>query len=210
MKFESRLSAFCCSLLLTALSGCSILSTQQIEQSDPANFSVRNRLQATEQLESYSCGSAALSSVVNYWSSPDGKQLTEEEILSNFPPRDTDAGYSLGELKAIAKSQGFRAFSFQSDLKFLKGQLEKKRPIIVVLRLKQKIPVFKFLHYLPITGSLAEWLLDDYEHMVVVVGLDEKGVQVMDPADGEFVAFRIEEFNQSWEALGNPILLVSR
>lgn len=139
------------------------------------------------------CGMAALASVMAYYAVP---APAYQELLEQFPPAEP-GGYSLGELRRVARAHGFNGFVVPGDMAFLRKHLSRGRPLIVPLQLEGAVPL------------LGRAIDTGYDHYVVVVGLDEERRKVitMDPARGP-VEVDFDDFGARWEKTNHAVLLV--
>lgn len=134
------------------------------------------------------CGAASIAMVMQYWMKR-GLQL--DPALA-----DGDRIYqALGSpskgikgqaLKQYLEEQGFQPFLINGELQDLRDHLQKGRPVIVCLAPKSN------------RGPL---------HYVVVVGVNENGVTMHDPARGKLITETEERFLREWKATGNWTLL---
>lgn len=77
------------------------------------------------QQEEEDCGAAALAMATAYWKAP----LAREEIVRQKPPQD--GGIRAGDLRDLARQQGFEAFLVQGTFHDFDKQLALGRPLIV-------------------------------------------------------------------------------
>ena len=138
------------------------------------------------------CGMAALASVMEYYKGP---AYLQQVLLERYPPASS-RGYSLGELRDIARAHDFAGFVVPGNEALLREQLSRGRPMIVPLQLQGAVPLINALD-------------TSYDHYVVVVGMDdERGkVVTMDPARGP-VQLDVDDFAAGWEAMNRAVLLV--
>jgi ABC-type bacteriocin/lantibiotic exporter with double-glycine peptidase domain len=147
------------------------------------------------------CGVAALASVMEYYQV---RTHSQQALLDRYPPASPH-GYSLGELRDIARAHDFVGFVVPGDQAFLRNQLSRKRPLIVPLRVRGTASGLT-----GVSAGLLERAFDTgYDHYVVVVGIDDerRTVVVMDPARGP-AQFDFEEFAASWDKTNHAVLLV--
>lgn len=160
------------------------------------------------QSTNYSCGLACLVSVLEYWKRP----ANESDLLSKTPPESTSSGYSVGELKAIAKTNKAQAFSFTGNAAFLEQQVRSGRPVIVPLKLSYNRYRYNFIHEIPLYGKFFDYVTEQfvptYSHFVTVFAVSSHTVWVMDPMYGVKPIPRAE-FSSMWEAKNNAMLLVA-
>jgi predicted double-glycine peptidase len=140
------------------------------------------------------CGAAALASVMAFYQ---GSGHAGDTLLEQYPAASPD-GYTLGELREIARAQGFAGFVVPGDMAFLRSHLERGRPVIVPLQLSRRM--------VPLASSVTG---ARYDHYVVVVGVDDARSKViaLDPARGA-VEFDRKVFVAAWEPMNGAALLV--
>jgi ABC-type bacteriocin/lantibiotic exporter with double-glycine peptidase domain len=140
--------------------------------------------------EKNACGAAAVSMVMQYWSRQAGRATDE----SADPAHIERALYSPqahgiynSAIENYLRHEGFRTFALRGDVRDLQQQLEKGRPLIVMLKPQGQTP----LHY------------------VVVAGMNpaENVVLVNDPAQRKLLKIDRSTFEKSWNAAGNWTLL---
>jgi len=139
------------------------------------------------QAYDYSCGSAAIATLLTYGL---GEEVHEKEVLEfvlNSISQDEKKlrekeGLSLLDLKRFANSRGFRAEGFRLEpkhLSFLKG------PVIVFIKPR------------------------GYDHFAVLKGLQNGRAYLADPSRGN-VRMRIDDFLHMWlEPNGKGIIFVA-
>lgn len=156
------------------------------------------------QDDPYACGAAVLSAVFQYWGHP----VAQESILKNSPPKG-ELGYSLAEMRDIAKTQGFNAFAITANTSVLEKELNSKRPLIVALHLPialsgyAKIPVFG-----PLGKALAENVGPRFNHYVTVVGISPDTVLMADPVQG-IKTLPKADFIVYWQKLNRASLVLA-
>jgi ABC-type bacteriocin/lantibiotic exporter with double-glycine peptidase domain len=141
------------------------------------------------------CGMAALASVMQYYQATAPPQ---QALLERYPPASPE-GYSLGELRDIARAHELAAFVVPGDKAFLRSQLDRGRPVIVPLQVEGTVPL------------VSRALDTRYDHYVVVAGLDDERRKViaMDPARGP-VALDFDDFAAGWARMNHAVLLVGQ
>lgn len=156
------------------------------------------RIPPVIQDDKYSCGVACVASVLFYWGKP-------------FPPDGSlDASLfarhlSGKHLKQIADAAGLNAFSYSGSMGDLYENIEKGRPIIVMIRK----PVDPRIRFSNIVLLLIDNDLFGGSHWVIVVGFNGKAdVIIHDPALGKLVIKR-SLFEKWWESKKNLCLLVA-
>lgn len=139
------------------------------------------------------CGMAALASVMEYYKGP---AYSQQALFERYPPA-SPRGYSLGELRDIARAHDFAGFVVPGDKSFLRSQLSRSRPLIVPVQVQGAGP--------SIIGALDP----RYDHYVVVVGMDDDRGKIVtiDPARGP-VELDFDDFAAGWENMNQAVLLV--
>jgi len=165
------------------------------EHNPSSATSIIDNVKLEKQSDKYDCGIAALVSVLDYWNI----EATQSVVSRDYPLRSGKEGYSMGELKKIAKDYDSQAFVLQGNKDFLREQILLGRPVI--------IPIF-------VVGSWEVKLFgkriygDPYNHYVVAFGFSEDKIWVMDPDKG-FKAIPFDRFLKMWEVNDHVCLLVA-
>lgn len=146
----------------------------------------------------YSCGAACLAAVATYWNVPVGRFRAQCPRYSE----DTTGR----DLQQLAENLGLDAFVYRGSIADLRDNLEKGRPVIVM------IPQL----VLPEGGLVSVSLIDAWNswghkpaHWVVVLGFTRsKGVIVYDPESGSAV-IKEQAFEKWWAKKSYLSVLVS-
>ncbi|MEX2476344.1 C39 family peptidase [Marinobacter sp.] len=122
----------------------------------------------------FSCGSAALASLLSYHYQHD---LTEQEVFGDMlaladEEKVRREGFSMLDMKRFLASKGYQADGFRLPLAGLKEQVQ--LPMIVLLN------------------------LDGFRHFVVIKGISDDEVLVGDPARGLKV-YTYRQFERYWD-----------
>jgi predicted double-glycine peptidase len=145
---------------------------------------LRDRNVVKQQLD-YSCGAAALATLLTYYF---GEEVSEQELLQILVSRLTkdeqrlraQRGFSLLDLKHVAQAKGYRAAGFKLTIEQLK---QLAAPVIVFVQ--------------PL----------GYQHFAVLRGIDRGRVFLADPARGN-LRMSIGRFLSEWDGiifvLGKP------
>ncbi len=196
-------------IILFATSGCStthmIKSVHDERVLDSLSKAQFVQVSFEQQLTDYGCGAAVLISVLRYW------DVAKDQgyIVGHYPPRSNN-GYTLGELKVIAKKIGLYAFAIKGKLFNIKEQLLKGRPVIVPIKVDSDYITEGASPFIGlISRYITKLLTPSYDHYVVVFGYDKKLIWVMDPVMG-IRSINIAQFLEMWESEQNAMLLVSR
>lgn len=137
------------------------------------NFRYLKDQHVIKQQMDFSCGSAALATIFNYYL---GEHLSEKEIIDGlFKVGNVRAiikrrGFSLLDMKRFAEAKGYKAAGYKTDLE---GLIKLGKPAIVTI------------------------VLGNYKHFVVFRGIKKGRVFLADPALGN-VTIDIEKFKQIW------------
>lgn len=148
-----------------------------------------------QQFSGPACGAHALASVVNYWN---GEGALDGAALFAAQPPASEAGYSMAELRAIARAHGLAASAVRLDEAHIIRELEQGRPVLIPVRLpsiyvQQRImpggqtpivgPVRNFVIHR--AGRVSEFAgLAMVDHYLLVVGYDETRFVVVEPVMG--------------------------
>ncbi len=207
-----RAVVICLSLLPTGiffLSGCrSSLQTTEAPafQRKYGDFAYCP-IPLTEQTTRHSCGPACLSTLLTYWDA----DIAEAHILETYPTPQRRP-YYLVELRAVAEAEGRKAYILAMDTqprREAEQQILKGRPLLCAVRLPltpyflADVPVLG-----PVVTSLAWALPPHKDHYVVVAGLKDQRVLLMDPAHG-FATLPWRRFERAWSRMKYACLLVS-
>lgn len=162
-----------------------------------------SRLQASET----DCGPACLLAVMQYWQAHHSQTEGAEEHLPH-----SATGYSLSELKDIATDQGLKAYIIamqDAPRESLKEQIRKGRPVICAVQRPLRIGRAR---YIPILGQILQAGVSHFgpktNHFVVVMGVSDRRVLLMDPAVG-YDSVSWKKFQRSWSKMKYATLLLS-
>ncbi len=181
-------------LLFFLLSSCSGMPLRPVHDLRSAASMIDN-IKLEKQADKYDCGIASLVSVLDYWN----VEAEQSAVSRDYPLRSGKEGYSIVELKNIAKDYNSKAFVLQGNKDFLREQILLGRPVIV--------PIF-------VVGSWEVMFFgkriygEPYNHYVVAFGFSEDKIWVMDPDKG-FKAIPFDRFLKMWEVNDHVCLLVA-
>ena len=138
------------------------------------------------------CGSASIAMILQYWNAHgtrvDAKQSDVEAIQAKlFSPKAH--GIFASDVEHYLQDSGFRTFAYEGKWDDLREQLAKGRPVIVGLQPNERKS--QQLHYVVVTGL-------DWERPAVFVN---------DPARGKLLRIERANFEKSWQAVRNWMLL---
>lgn len=157
-----------------------------------------------------SCGMAALVGVLQYWK--EDRSISEKAMRKKYPPR-SETGYPMVQLKEVAVSEGVLGFAVTLDrdpLGQLQEHLRKGRPVLVAAQ----VPKGRYFgDGLPLVETLDRRVLSGLgdpmkPHYLVVMGLSEREVLLMDPQYGHVRTSRVQ-FQQFWKEMGYAALVTS-
>lgn len=143
------------------------------------------------QSKEYQCGYASLASVALYY------QISPEHLTGDsFKKAFGERGLSAKDLKAFAKALGLIAFGYKGDIENLKGNLRKKRPVLVLLGESPRIANWPSYAWAKETAGRSI----GGPHWVVVIGINTRtrGIIIQDPLRGCLV-MSSGAFLKSWE-----------
>ncbi len=182
-----------------------LLLTASLKATSNSNLSVSLSIRPVKQLTNYSCGLAGLSCIMDYWQ----VQNNREKLLNSHPPLRASKGYSLGELKRIATGKGLKAFAIHGSFEFLKKQLARERPVLVAVEIPYNFYQLQKAKEIPLVGELFEAISGStFSHFMVVYGLSQKEIKVMDPMYG-LKSIARDNFLDMWKRMKKSMLLVS-
>lgn len=159
------------------------------------------RIDFVRQHDAVSCGLAVTESVARAW----GVRANQAVLYRKYPPKNAKKGYSLGELRAIAEHLGMKAYILRADADFLVRTIAKGRPVIVAIKARPR-PRIR-----PIGAAglmVMRLFVREYDHFVVVIGLDTAQVAVMDPVQG-FYLIAHADFLAMWRKMHHAALLIA-
>jgi predicted double-glycine peptidase len=145
------------------------------------------RVPTVRQSTNYTCGVAALMSVLQYWGVEYREDALKEELGAKFC--NPDLGTNHLRILEFAKEQGFEAIKHLNlGLDNLKKMIDLGKPVMIALQAWAEDP------------QTVNWK-EDYEdgHYVVVIGYDDQNVFFMDPSTlGNYVYVPTQEFLDRW------------
>jgi ABC-type bacteriocin/lantibiotic exporter with double-glycine peptidase domain len=143
------------------------------------------------QSKEYPCGYASLASVALYYQIS-SEQLTGDSFKKAFGKR----GLSARDLKAFGQALGLVAFAYKGDIENLKGNLRKKRPVLVLLGESPRIANWPSYTWAKETAGRSI----GGPHWVVVIGINTRTDEIIiqDPLRGCLV-MSSGAFLKSWE-----------
>jgi predicted double-glycine peptidase len=141
------------------------------------------RVPLSRQGHDYTCGVAAMQSVLYYY----GKEL-REDTLAEALGSDPNEGTNYRKIVEYALSEGFNAnVQKEMTLEDLRQLINHKRPIMLLIQA---------WHGSDPVDNLTDW---DDGHYVVAIGYDSKNIYLMDPSTlGNYTFIPIPEFLDRW------------
>lgn len=134
---------------------------------------IRRSNVVTQSLD-YSCGPAALATLLSYYFQD---KVTEKEIIGfllltgDLAKIKAKKGFSLLDLKSFAKLKGYEVVGYKADIEFL---TKLNKPVLVPVNIK------------------------DYSHFVIFRGLKGNRVFLADPALGKMTML-VDRFLKIWQ-----------
>lgn len=136
----------------------------------------------TRQATDYTCGVAALQSILYYY----GKEFREDKLAEKLQA-DPVRGTQYPKIVEYARSLGFRVdVQTSMTLQDLKRQIDGRKPVIVLIQAWPDSPV--------------DWSMDWKDgHYAIALGYDADNVYFMDPSTlGHYTFIPIPEFLERW------------
>ena len=143
-------------------------------QIDVNSFKEQRFSSVIQQQYDFSCGSAAIASLLSYHYSHD---VSEQSVFSAMfaladPEKVRKDGFSMLDMKRFLESEGYQADGFRMPLSGIREQVS--LPVIVLMN------------------------LEGFRHFVVIKGISDDEVLVGDPARG-LKAYSRAEFEDYWD-----------
>ncbi|WP_323751605.1 C39 family peptidase [Marinobacter sp.] len=143
-------------------------------QVDVSSFKEQRFGSVLQQQYDFSCGSAAIASLLSYHYNHD---FSEQEVFSRMfaladPEKVRQEGFSMLDMKRFLETEGYQADGFRMPLSGLRETVS--LPVIVLMNLK------------------------GFRHFVVIKGISDDEVFVGDPARG-LKAYPRAEFEHYWD-----------
>jgi predicted double-glycine peptidase len=141
------------------------------------------RVPLSRQGHDYTCGVAALQSVLCYY----GKEVREDTLAETLKS-DIETGTDYRNIVEYALSEGFKAdIQKEMNLEDLKQWIRHKKPVILLIQA---------WHGSDPVDNLTDW---EDGHYVVAIGYDYKNIYLMDPSTlGNYTFIPIPEFLDRW------------
>lgn len=136
----------------------------------------------THQAADYTCGVAALQSILYYY----GKEFREDQLAEKLQA-DPLRGTRYPKIEEFARSLGFRVdMQTHMTLEDLKRRIDERKPVIVLIQAWPDSPV--------------DWSQDWKDgHYTIALGYDTDNVYFMDPSTlGHYTFIPIPEFLKRW------------
>ena len=181
--------------LMLTIGGCEISNAKP--STEPSVSTVKNliRVPLTRQNANYTCGVAALQSILGYYNFD--KRL---DVLSAEVKPDQENGTNYLNIASFAKSLGFDVnIRTNMTLDELKKYIDQKKPILLAIQAW--------------ADSKSSYSSNQNEdgHYVVAIGYDDKNFYFMDPSTlGHYTYIPAEEFASRWhdyDSYSNQTLL---
>lgn len=176
MKYKS---VFLSALIILS-SSFSVIAKEELSiKNVPSNFIY---VPMARQSTNYTCGVAALQSVLGYY----GDEFREGTLATELKP-DQNNGTSYHNIINFSKRKGYSAKAlYKMNLEQLKKLVDQKKPVIVAIQAWADKPV----------SYLKDW---DDGHYAVVIGYDNKYIYFMDPSTlGNYTYIPVKDFLERW------------
>ncbi len=183
-SLQRILSILSCLLCIVWLAGCTEIQNKVYLAIDHTSVVKRHTLKqlrdrnVVKQEKDYSCGAAALATLMLYYYGEDTSEvellkLLKQQISPEEWPKKSVQGFSLLDLKKVAQTKGFSAAGFELTIEQL-AQLT--------------APVIVFIEPL------------GYKHFAVLRGVDRGRVYLADPSRGN-LRMSIHRFLEEWSGI---------
>lgn len=136
----------------------------------------------TRQATDYTCGVAALQSILYYY----GKEFREDQLAGKLQA-NPKRGTQYPKIVDFARSLGFRLdVQTHMTLEDLKRRIDDRKPVVVLIQAWPDSPV--------------DWSKDWKDgHYAIVIGYDSENIYFMDPSTlGHYTFIPIPEFLDRW------------
>ena len=164
--------------------GCGKYVRSDNSAAAPPIHAIQNfiRVPFTRQATDYTCGVAALQSILYYY----GEEFREDELVEKLQPTFKE-GTKYLEIAKFAQSRNFRVdVRTGMSLDDLQGLIRKKKPIILLIQAWSESHV----------DYTQDW---DDGHYAVAIGYDHQNIYFMDPSTlGNYSFIPIGEFLDRW------------
>jgi len=146
----------------------------------------------TYQAYDYTCGVAALQSILYYY----GRSFRHDELAKVLEPHPLN-GTNYGKVAGFARSLGFQVdVRTNMTIEDLKKLIDDRKPVIVLIQAWPESPV---------------WWSESWEegHYAVAIGYDKNNVYFMDPSTiGHYTFIHIPEFLDRWHDMDGQEKLI--
>jgi predicted double-glycine peptidase len=180
-------------LFFLLIGGCAKCVRTENQSAIPSFQTVSHfiRVPLTRQSRDYTCGVAALQSVLYYY----GEEFREDELVQKLQPTP-EKGTKYTRMVSFAKSLNFHVEIFTGmTLTELQKWIDEKKPVIVAIQAWAEKPV----------NYVRDW---DDGHYVVAIGYDQHNLYFMDPSIlGHYAYLPTSEFINRWHDRSEQIVL---
>ncbi len=194
-RYSQPKLVFCMLMVLSISIYCSCAGSLAVERAEknrvarlPANII---KIPMTRQATNYTCGVAALQSVLMFY----GDEFLESD-LAKLLKANPQEGTAYAEMKRFSESKGYNVQVYK-DMKVseLKELLDAGKPVICLI---QAWPERK-------VNYKTDW---DDGHYVVAIGYDDGNVYFMDPSTlGNYTYIPTDEFLTRWHDMDSKVKL---
>jgi predicted double-glycine peptidase len=195
-------------VVVCGVGACSIIPVTSIHDPRLSMFGgveSRNLIETpfVKQTSDTNCGAAALATVSQYL----GVAVSVEDIVDDVKPSPLNQGFSIRQLRDVAMSRGLHAFAVRLSYVQLADQIQKGRPVIVPLR----IVTYSDLERMSglIGRAIVDAIKEPTNHFVVVIGIQNERIYLMDPGYGVRRVDR-DAFDAIWKPFDGAALIVVR
>ncbi len=195
MKPATRLFLVLALVISLATAGCRSAAQKVTQTDQPVTTNlIQNfiRIPLCRQATDYTCGAAALQSILYYY----GDEYDEETLATNLKS-DPDLGTNYRTIMSFAEGEGLQAESHTDmTINDLEADLRAGKPVIVALQAWSENP----------DSYPNDW---NDGHYAVVVGYDNNRIYFMDPLQlGNYTYIVTSEFLARWHDTDNDNVTV--
>ncbi len=190
---SSRWALFATVIVSFSILGCGKYVRVDNSSGLPSISTIHNliRVPLTRQATDYTCGVAALQSVLYYY----GEEFREDELVEKLGPA-LENGTKYPRMIEFVKSLNFLVeVRTGMTLENLKQLMDEKKPVILLIQAWSQSPV----------DYSQDW---NEGHYAIAIGYDNQNVYFMDPSTlGNYTFIPIREFLDRWHDQDGQTLL---
>ncbi len=192
-SFSSRLLFVTIIIVSFSMMGCGKYFRLENFSGAPSIYSVPNliRVPLTRQATDYTCGVAALQSILYYY----GQEFSENQLTEKLGPTPA-RGTKYPRIAEFAQSLNFRVeIRTEMTLESLKRLIDERKPVILLIQAWPDTTV----------DYIKDW---EDGHYAIAIGYDQQNIYFMDPSTlGNYSFIPVQEFLERWHDKDDQTLL---